>query len=551
MVGTPAASAVFDFENILPQLDFLPIAARRALDHAGLRLSLEAWRSLGLDDRCQLVVAGAHDVVDSGSVAGVVRRASPPAQRIEVVGDPDPLAPPDGLMRLLEPVPLDARQWARLRALDRYALAHVHRRSIARNDPSLIQAAYEDIVMGHLRSLRPPPGEAGGRSMGSTTPPPDLPPPPGLPRPDGAPSLPRSSRYDVTPTPGFAAELPVRNVEIPAAPRAYDARGYDGVTSPRGHDLGGASRGHEPPSSSRSYDASAGSPYERDVPLQSRNHDAAGRVAATAPSFRRPQELPPAAFDAPPRPFDAPLGARGHDVTPSSRSFGGASSRGHDGPPPVRAHETLPAAHLAPEIHVEELIAEEEEHFHDPIPELTPPRQDLLASHPSSHLSSQGSSHLSSHLTGSGDARMVDVGEKPVTARRAVAAATVNMRRETFRRLAQHDTPKGDVLAAARIAGIQAAKRTSELIPLCHGIALTRVEVHIDLDDVASAVHIQATAEAQDRTGVEMEAMVAVSVAGLTIYDMLKGIDRDMSLTDVKLLEKSGGRTGHYQRREA
>src|SRR3954471_1023555 len=104
MVGAPAASAVFDFENILPQLDFLPIAARRALDHAGLRLSLEAWRSLDLDSRCQLVAAGASDVFDGTVVAAIVRRATPSAQRIEVVGDPDPLAPPDGLARLLEPV---------------------------------------------------------------------------------------------------------------------------------------------------------------------------------------------------------------------------------------------------------------------------------------------------------------------------------------------------------------------------------------------------------------------------------------------------------------
>ncbi len=565
MVGTPAASAVFDFENILPQLDFLPIAARRALDHAGLRLSLEAWRSLGLEDRCQLVAAGADDVVDSGTVAGVVRRASPPAQRIEVVGDPDPLAPPDGLMRLLEPVPLDARQWARLRALDRYALAHVHRRSIARNDPSLIQAAYEDIVMGHLRSLRPPPGEAGGRSMGSTTPPPDVPPPPGLPRPDGAPPFPRSSRYDVTPSSGFAAELPVRNVEIPAAPRPYDARGYDGPGSPRAHDFAASSRGIDGPPSSHSYDAPVGSSRGHEIPLQSRNQDG-GRTPVTAPSFRRPHELPQSAFEAPPRPFDAPLGprsqdlARGYDVTPSGRSFGGGPSRGHDGPPPVRVQESLPAAQLSLEDHEEHELIAEEASFHDPIPELTPPRQDLLASHPSSHQASSlhhASSHhaspssLSSHLSEAGDARMVDVGEKPVTARRAVAAATVNMRRETFRRLAQQDTPKGDVLAAARIAGIMAAKRTSELIPLCHGIAVTRVEVQIDLDGATSSVHIHATAEALDRTGVEMEAMVAASVAGLTIYDMLKGIDRDMSLTDVRLLEKSGGRTGHYQRSEA
>ncbi|MEZ4299768.1 MAG: cyclic pyranopterin monophosphate synthase MoaC [Polyangiaceae bacterium] len=158
---------------------------------------------------------------------------------------------------------------------------------------------------------------------------------------------------------------------------------------------------------------------------------------------------------------------------------------------------------------------------------------------------------LSSHLTAAGEARMVDVGPKPVTERRAVAAASVRMARETFRRLSHRDTPKGDVLAVARVAGIQAAKRTSELIPLCHIVALTSVEVHMELDASACAVHITAVAQAADRTGVEMEAMVAASVAALTIYDMLKGIDREMTIDDVKLLEKSGGRTGHYQRREA
>ena len=532
MVGTTAASAVFDFENILPQLDFLPIAARRALDHAGLRLSLEAWRSLGLEDRCQLVAAGASDMVDSTAVAGVVRRASPPAQRIEVVGDPDPLAPPDGLTRLLEPVPLDARQWARLRALDRYALAHVHRRSIARNDPSLIQAAYEDIVMGHLRSLRPPPGEAGGRSMGSTTPPPEVPPPPGLPRSEGG-----RGRWDVTPSPGFAAELPVRNVEIPAAPRAYEPRGYE---------VPSRSRVEHEPGSSRAYEAPASSSRGQDPqPPASRHqqHDTT-RVPGTTPSLRRPQELPPSAFDAPPRPFEGQLGprspehGRGYEMTPSGRGahVGGSTSRGYEALPPVRSHDLPTAAHLDPDVHATELLPEDESTpVHAPIPELTPPRQPRVAP-------------LSSHLNDEGDAHMVDVGDKPITLRRAIASATVHMRRETFRRLAQNDAPKGDVLAAARIAGIQAAKRTSDLIPLCHVIALTKVEVQIDLDASANVARIVATAEARDRTGVEMEAMVAASVAGLTIYDMLKGIDRDMSVSDVKLLEKSGGRTGHYQR---
>ena len=149
------------------------------------------------------------------------------------------------------------------------------------------------------------------------------------------------------------------------------------------------------------------------------------------------------------------------------------------------------------------------------------------------------------HLTEDGDARMVDVGAKDVTSRRAVARARVQMSAETFERLAAGDTPKGDVLAAARIAGIQAAKRTSELIPLCHLIALTRVEIAIRLEGGVAIV--DASAEARDRTGVEMEAMVAASTAALTLYDMLKAIDRGMTF-DVALIEKTGGKTGTWRR---
>lgn len=151
------------------------------------------------------------------------------------------------------------------------------------------------------------------------------------------------------------------------------------------------------------------------------------------------------------------------------------------------------------------------------------------------------------HLTRDGHAHMVDVGPKDVTARRALARARVRMSEETFVRLVAGDTPKGDVLAAARIAGIQAAKKTSELIPLCHLVALTRVEVTITLDGGAAV--IDASAEARDRTGVEMEAMVAASVAALTIYDMLKAVDRGMSF-DVGLVEKTGGKSGTWQRDE-
>jgi cyclic pyranopterin monophosphate synthase len=157
-------------------------------------------------------------------------------------------------------------------------------------------------------------------------------------------------------------------------------------------------------------------------------------------------------------------------------------------------------------------------------------------------------SALSTHLTPAGEARMVPVAGKPATHRRAVAAGSVRMRPETAARIARADAPKGDVLAAARIAGIMAAKRTPELIPLCHGVALTHVAVDLEIDEPASAVRVTATAEALDRTGVEMEAMVAVSAACLTIYDMLKGIDREMVLADIRLLEKSGGRSGHFRR---
>jgi cyclic pyranopterin phosphate synthase len=151
------------------------------------------------------------------------------------------------------------------------------------------------------------------------------------------------------------------------------------------------------------------------------------------------------------------------------------------------------------------------------------------------------------HLTRDGHAHMVDVGAKDVTARRALARARVRMSHDTFLRLAAGDTPKGDVLAAARIAGIQAAKRTSELIPLCHMISLTRVEVNIRL--AGGMAIIDASAEARDRTGVEMEAMVAASTAALTLYDMLKAVDRGMSF-DVSLVEKTGGKSGTWTRDE-
>jgi len=151
-----------------------------------------------------------------------------------------------------------------------------------------------------------------------------------------------------------------------------------------------------------------------------------------------------------------------------------------------------------------------------------------------------------SHLDERGAARMVDVSGKPETAREATAEALVVMQPATLRLILDGAVPKGDVIATARIAGIMAAKRTSDLIPLCHPIALTRVALEFGLEPEGPAVRVQATAETVGQTGVEMEALTAVQVALLTIYDMCKAADRGMSITDVRLLEKRGGKSGHF-----
>ncbi len=152
------------------------------------------------------------------------------------------------------------------------------------------------------------------------------------------------------------------------------------------------------------------------------------------------------------------------------------------------------------------------------------------------------------HLDEQGAARMVDVAAKPVTDRRAVARATVRMTAETAARVAAGDAPKGDVLGVARIAGIQAAKRTGELIPLCHPIGLDHVDVEGAIDAAAGLVTLTATARVSARTGVEMEAMTAAAVAALTVYDMVKGLDKGVAIEEVVLLEKSGGRSGDWVR---
>jgi cyclic pyranopterin phosphate synthase len=149
-----------------------------------------------------------------------------------------------------------------------------------------------------------------------------------------------------------------------------------------------------------------------------------------------------------------------------------------------------------------------------------------------------------SHLDERGHAHMVDVGSKKKTDRVAIARAIVHVSKKTAKRLREGKTPKGDVLAVARIAGIQAAKRTSDWIPLCHPIALTRVAIDIEVQ--SDAIEVLGTTETHDRTGVEMEAMVAVSATALTLYDMLKGIERGIRF-EVGLVEKRGGKSGTWK----
>ena len=152
-----------------------------------------------------------------------------------------------------------------------------------------------------------------------------------------------------------------------------------------------------------------------------------------------------------------------------------------------------------------------------------------------------------SHIDAHGAPRMVDVGEKPVTRRRAVAVATVSLRKDVLAALTEA-APKGDALITARLAGIAAAKRTAELIPLCHPVPLDHVDVTLSPDQGTGAVEIRATASAEARTGIEMEALTAASVAALTLYDMAKSLQRDITIERVELVEKSGGRSGTFRR---
>ncbi len=150
------------------------------------------------------------------------------------------------------------------------------------------------------------------------------------------------------------------------------------------------------------------------------------------------------------------------------------------------------------------------------------------------------------HFDGEGRARMVDVAGKDETERTATAAGSVVMRAETLRLILDGGHKKGDVLAVARLAGIMAAKRTPDLIPLCHPLALTSIDLDLTCDSVRNAVDITATCALRGRTGVEMEALTAVSVAALTVYDMCKAVDRGMTIADVRLLHKAGGKSGAF-----
>ena len=155
-----------------------------------------------------------------------------------------------------------------------------------------------------------------------------------------------------------------------------------------------------------------------------------------------------------------------------------------------------------------------------------------------------------SHLDEKGRARMVDVSEKEVTSRIALARGTIHMRPETLELIRQGKVEKGDVFSVARVAGIMAAKKTSELIPMCHPLNITSVQITLTAESAPARVDIEASVRVSGKTGVEMEAMTAVAVAGLTIYDMCKAVDREMTLGEIRLVEKSGGKSGVFIRKD-
>jgi cyclic pyranopterin phosphate synthase len=186
--------------------------------------------------------------------------------------------------------------------------------------------------------------------------------------------------------------------------------------------------------------------------------------------------------------------------------------------------------------------------YHDTVafPACCPQVVDLMASSLTQSTLSAPPTPLT-HFDAQGQAHMVDVATKEETHRIARATGTIRMQPATLALIAQGGAKKGDVIGIARIAAIQAAKRTAELVPLCHPLPLTRVAVAFELDQAASAVHISVQAETLGRTGVEMEALTAVQVGLLTVYDMCKAVDRGMVMEGIRLLEKQGGKSGHWQ----
>ena len=154
------------------------------------------------------------------------------------------------------------------------------------------------------------------------------------------------------------------------------------------------------------------------------------------------------------------------------------------------------------------------------------------------------------HFNDEGRARMVDVGEKPETRRTATAAARVLVSPQTFALIRSGGMKKGDVLTVAQVAGVMGAKRTPDLIPMCHPIPISGIDLSLSLDEQRLSVEIEASVRCDGRTGVEMEALTAVSVAALTVYDMCKAVQKDMEITDIRLLQKTGGKSGTYQRQE-
>lgn len=152
------------------------------------------------------------------------------------------------------------------------------------------------------------------------------------------------------------------------------------------------------------------------------------------------------------------------------------------------------------------------------------------------------------HINSRGEARMVDVGDKPLSHRVAVAEGVIGMQSGTLKLIVEGNHKKGDVLGIARVAGIMAAKKTSDLIPLCHPVALSHIDIELAVEEAQNRIHCTARAETRNRTGVEMEALTAVEICLLTIYDMCKAVDRGMTIGDVRLVEKSGGRSGTWKR---